>query len=234
MKKITCIILSLTLVAVFFSSCSSNKTEDTTTTTTAPEKTTLADVSAVEPQGTQANTEAQTQESTTAATTAATTKTPAATEAAKTTTTAKAQTNKDNAVKGSFSSSDAAVIINGKSVKPGAKYASVSSALGNPSSVTQAPSCHYSGMDNIYAFSGFTVYTYFSGSDEIIYDIEISSSSYATAKGIKVGDSTSKVKEYYGSPASETDDYIEYTAGSVHMGFYISSGKVDTIELTTD
>lgn len=239
MKKFACIILSLAFVAVCFSSCSSKKDEDTTTTTEAP-GTTLADYAVVEPQSTQTGTEAQTQEATTEATTAATTAAttkgtaPATTEAAKTPTTTKAQVKNDNANKGSFSSSDAAAVINGKTVKPGANYASVSSALGNPSSVTQAPSCHYSGMDNIYTFSGFTVYTYFSGSAEIIYDIEITSASFATAKGVKVGDSADKVKEYYGSPASETDDYIEYTSGSVHMGFYIFSGTVDTIELATD
>ena len=234
MKKLACILLSLAFVAVCFSSCSSKKSDDITTTTTAPETNTLADYAVVEPQNTQTNTEAQTQTTTTVVTTAATTKVSTTKTAAKTPTTTQAQVKNDSTGKGSFSSSDAAVVINGKSVKPGANYASVSAALGNPSSVTQAPSCHYSGMDNVYTFSGFTVYTYFSGSAEIIYDIEITSASFATAKGIKVGDSADKVKEYYGSPASETDDYIEYISGSVHMGFYIFSGTVDTIELTTD
>ncbi len=233
MRKITCIIISLAFVAAAFSSCSLKKS-DADETTTATAQTTAANYEVVDNPQTQPQTQANTQAQPKAAA--------PATQAAKAPVVTKAAQNppattaapESGVAKGSFVSADAAAVINGKSVAPGAKYASVSSAFGSPSSVTQAPSCHYNGTDNIYTFSGFTVYTYFSGSDEIIYDVEITSSSFSTAKGVKTGDSAERVKEYYGSPSSESEDFMEYVSGAVHLGFYLSSGTVNTIELTVD
>lgn len=243
MKKIICIALVLVFTTLAFTSCTSKGSDDVTTTTTQPETTQEAAYAIVSdkadgetsaPTTAKANKETTTASKTTAKNTTTTTKAAPNTTPATKAPSTKAQTQKTTEKKGSFSSSDASLKIKGKTVKAGSKYANYSSAFGTANSVTQAPSCHYSGMDNIYSFSGFTVYTYFSGSDEIIYDVEVTSSSYSTSKGVKVSDSVSRIKECYGNPKSESSDFIEYTSGSTHLSFYISGGKVNTIEISTD
>lgn len=239
MKKIICIALALVFTAFAFTSCSSkNKEEPTSTQTQTQTQPSYAIVTDKADDETKAQTTTKANKETTASKTTAKKGTTAKAVTKKATTAkataAKPQTQKPAENKGSFSSSDVSLRIKGKTVKAGSKYANYSSAFGTPSSVTQAPSCHYSGMDNIYSYSGFTVYTYFSGSDEIIYDVEVTSSSYSTSKGVKVGDSVSKIKECYGNPKSESGDFIEYSSGSKHLSFYISGGRIDTIEISAD
>lgn len=136
---------------------------------------------------------------------------------------------------GSFSASDLSVVINGVSVKPGQSFESVSSSFGTPSATTNAPSCHYDGMDTIYEYGGFSVYTYASSGGNIIYDIEVTSPSIPTKKGVSVGDSADKVLSAYGDGySSKTDSLIEYRSGSESLYFSLSGGAVTMIEYYSD
>lgn len=237
MKKNVCLILAFCLILLTFASCSFKKSaeeQDTTAVESLTQTINEQDSSVVENSTTKAETTVPEKTQTTTTTTTTTTqKAVTTTSVVKTQVQTQAQTTVVNKP-GSFSSSDAAVNIKGQKIKVNTDYNKYASALGKANSVQQAPSCHYSGMDNIYYYSGFTIYTYLKDSQEIIYDIEVTSSSYKTTKGVKVGDSADTVKQTYGSPAIDTADYIEYQSGSTHLAFYISGSTVNTIEISSD
>lgn len=237
MKKILCLGIFLSLIVTLFSSCSGVKnveemstgeresatvTEEESATATAVQ-TTGALTSAV--QTTAASTTVAATETTTVGTTAATTA-----QAATTVPTAtKVQTTA--APGGSFSSSDLSVSIHGTTLRLNKSYNSVSSSLGTPLSTTDAPSCHYDGMDTIYQYNGFSIYTYATENDSIIYDIEITSPSIATTKGVAVGDTVDKVLSVYGNDyAAKTGSTIEYRAGSASLYFSLNGDTVSMIE----
>lgn len=236
MNKSVCLILAFCLILFTFASCSFNKNveeQDTTAVESLTQTITEQDSSVVENSTEKAETTVSETTQTTTTTTTTTKKAVTTTSVVTTQVHTQAQTTAVNKP-GSFSSSDAAVNIKGQRIKANTDYNKYASALGNANSVQQAPSCHYSGMDNIYYYSGFTIYTYLKDSQEIIYDIEVTSSSYKTTKGVKVGDSVDTVKQTYGAPAIDTADYIEYQSGGTHLAFYISGSTVNTIEISVD
>ena len=136
---------------------------------------------------------------------------------------------------GSFSSGDLSVSVNGVRMRPNTAWSSYSAALGEPSSVTQAPSCHFDGMDNIYDYSDFSVYTYRDGGEDYVYDIEIFSSAIPTDKGIRVGSSAEDVVAAYGDGyANYSDSMIEYRSGSQSLYFTLNGGTVTLIEFYSE
>lgn len=141
----------------------------------------------------------------------------------------------DGSSGGSFSSGDIKITVNGVSMRPNTAWSEYSSALGAPSNTTQAPSCHFDGMDNIYEYSGFSVYTYRDGGEDYVYNIEVTSSSYSTNKGIRVGSSEGDVISAYGtSYANKSDSLIEYRSGSKSIYFSLNGGKVSMMEFYCD
>ena len=136
---------------------------------------------------------------------------------------------------GSFSASDVACTIGGVSIRPNVKWSSYKDSFGTPSSTQQAPSCHFDGMDNIYYYNGFAIYTYMNGSESYVYDIEITSPSISTGKGIRVGSTADAVIAAYGTGyASKSDSLIEYRSGSQSIYFTLSGGNVSVIEFYCD
>ena len=103
-------------------------------------------------------------------------------------------------------------------------------ALGEPASVSEAPSCHYEGMDTVYVYDGFSVQTYRYENADAIAVITVESDAYPTDKGIKVGDSLEAVSEAYGDPVEETKYYAVYDlTDKVTLTFELDGDKVATI-----
>ncbi|MCD8328229.1 MAG: hypothetical protein LUC25_03930 [Ruminococcus sp.] len=111
---------------------------------------------------------------------------------------------------------------------------SVISKLGNASSVTSAPSCHGEGEDKTYTYSGFEIYTCPNGSEDMIIEILITSSSISTPKGIKVGSSKNDVFAQYGKNYTESGYYYVYETGSKSIQFFMSGDTVEEIDYYYD
>lgn len=65
-----------------------------------------------------------------------------------------------------------------------------------------------------------------------VYEIEATSSKYATVDGIKVGDSTAKVRRIYGNPESGNTTRLSYTVDDSsprYFYFTLEKGKVKKI-----
>lgn len=90
--------------------------------------------------------------------------------------------------KGADSSSGSRAIgdfqAGGVSVALGQEYTeALGNSLGGATDVVEAPSCHYDGMDTIYTFAGFALYTYRAEDKSIIYLIELKDDTAATGRG---------------------------------------------------
>lgn len=132
---------------------------------------------------------------------------------------------------GKFTEDDMYFSGNGVTFKPGIKMSEIIDQLGEPDSFSEAPSCYAEGLDKIYEYAGFTVYTNPDGDDDIITDIELGEGA-ATPKGAKVGDDTDTIIGYYGDNYSEEGINYVYSIENTDysLSFTIIDGKVDAIE----
>ena len=240
MRKKIClpVVFALLLTLLFsFASCQNENTEDGATTTEAGTTETRQEILTAEtdePSASVSETESETA-SQTEPTEIEPVETDAPTESEPAAQQPEAPSADNNVPSGSFSGADMSISISGVRMSPNSNWASYSSALGEPSSVTQAPSCHFDGMDNIYEYSGFSVYTYRNGGEDYVYNIEITSSSIATDKGIHVGSSEADVLSAYGDGyANRSDSLIEYRSGAQSMYISLSGGTVSMIELYSE
>ena len=104
-------------------------------------------------------------------------------------------------------------------------------ALGEPENLIQAPSCHYDGTDNIYFYSGLTLYTYLDNEKAVLYSIEVSDSNYPTPEGVQVGMTLTEVEEIYGNIFEEIANGISYSLGDgMVLNFRTENEYVTVIE----
>lgn len=226
MKKLICVFCVALLCVMTFASCSDEM---------QPEEV-LTDVSEAEIQSEEFSAEnASTKETTVSETTTEETTvaeiTTETTTAITTTVFETTTSSAGTASVGSFSASDIGCTINGVYIQPNTKWSNYSSAFGPASNEIQAPSCHFDGMDTIYEYNGFAIYTYLNNGEAYVYDIEITTSAIKTNKGITVGSSAQDVIDAYGTGYSSISDYlIAYTQGAKSIYFSLSNGKVCMIE----
>ena len=134
----------------------------------------------------------------------------------------------------SSGSSEAAILVNGQIVRIMTEMNSVSSVFGTPTSVESVPSCLGSNKDDdkIYYYNGYMVQTLNDGVEKIYY-ISITDTGVSTAKGIKIGDSTTDVKNAYGTPSLEEDWMYMYSFDNdkYSLEFMLIDGTVSEINV---
>lgn len=107
---------------------------------------------------------------------------------------------------------------------------SLTAQLGSPDEKFKAAACTRNGSDiYVYKYSGLEVQSFIddSGRDSVC-SIMITSDSYSTREGLKVGDPQGNVTSCYGSGEAEGDK-IYYTFGSKELEVGISGGSVSYI-----
>ena len=95
-------------------------------------------------------------------------------------------------------------------------------ALGTPKDVMEAPSCHFDGNDTIYAYDGFSLYTYLNGEDNILYLIELTGEQATTALGARMGMTHEEIEALYGTGIEAEGAYLAYPLSDttvLHIGF---------------
>ena len=128
------------------------------------------------------------------------------------------------------------IFIGETELKLGAEFTEEArTALGEPESVEEAPSCHYDGTDNIYRYAGLTVFTYMQDEKSILYSVEVSDEAYPTPEGVKVGMTLDEAKALCGDGAEEINNGISYSlGGKMTLNFRATDGKIHTIEYYTE
>lgn len=123
------------------------------------------------------------------------------------------------------------ITFNGCLLVPGAVYDA--SALPEPASVYQVPSCAIEGTDNVYNFETLEITAFNDGTGETIYLISLIDPNIATDEGLMLGDSAEKVIELYGEEYLQNGTAMVYTLGSTTLTIIIQNDYVVAIEYCT-
>ena len=105
----------------------------------------------------------------------------------------------------------------------------VLAALGDPTKYYESESCAYQGLDKTYTYPLFVIYTYPSGTGDMISSIELKADAVATEEGIKIGSSKDEVTAAYGAPAEEKGSVIKYKKGETVLSFVFTDNAVTGI-----
>ena len=137
----------------------------------------------------------------------------------------------DNKDKGDDTTATATVKLGEVTLTVGdALTADQKTALGEPAAVSEAPSCHYEGMDTVYAYDGYSLQTYRKNNADILCVVTIEDAAYPTAKGVKVGDTLEAVRTAYGEPTESTNYYWVYNlTDTVTLTFELDGDTVAII-----
>lgn len=138
---------------------------------------------------------------------------------------------------GDGSSIAAYVTINDTKVALGGVYDdTVAAALGDPTDIQEAVSCHYDGYDTLYYYDGYTVYTYLLEEQKIMYSIEITDASIKTPEGAAVGMTQAQIEELYGTEYEELTNGISYALDNngAKLNFRMKENTVFCIEYYTE
>lgn len=120
------------------------------------------------------------------------------------------------------------ITLEGVTLTPGQVYNA--SALPEPVSVYQVPSCAIEGTDNVYSFDAFEVTAFDDGKNEIIYSVVLIDPNVATDEGLMLGDKVEKVVELYGENYVENGTAMVYTGGDTKLSIIVQNGYVVDIE----
>jgi len=107
--------------------------------------------------------------------------------------------------------------------------APVLEALGEAKSYYEAASCAFEGLDKIYTYNDFEIYTYPAGDKDMISGIIFRSDIVSTPEGIAIGADAAKVKEIYGEGLEEEGNLV-YEKGGMRLSFVVQEDKVASIE----
>ena len=104
------------------------------------------------------------------------------------------------------------------------------SALPEPNSVYQVPSCAIEGTDNVYSFDAVEITAFHDGTQEIIYAVAIFDPNVCTDEGLYIGDDAARVVELYGEDYQEDGNAMIYTRGNTMLTVILSGGFVADME----
>ena len=118
----------------------------------------------------------------------------------------------------------------GKYIAPGDELTEIIPALGNPISFQQSESCAYVGLDKVYQFNGYTIFTYPDNGIDYALMIVFTDDSMTTTEGVRVGDPLSKVTASYGQGYTADSGIYTYKRGKTALQFSILNDNVKSIQ----
>ena len=104
------------------------------------------------------------------------------------------------------------------------------SALGEPASYYEAPSCAFGDLDKIYTFGGFELDTYSLEGVDYVSAVILMDDSVATPEGVSIGDASDKVVEVYGEATASDDNSMTYHKDHMKLCFMVKDGVVVSIQ----
>ena len=103
-------------------------------------------------------------------------------------------------------------------------------ALGDPDNYAESPSCAFEGIDKIYSYKGFDIYTYPDGDKDFVNSVYFTDDKVSTPAGIRIGSTVDEVTAAYGDNYEEEFEVYTYTEGKTKLAFLTTDGVVDSIE----
>lgn len=111
-----------------------------------------------------------------------------------------------------------------------AEAAPIVAALGQWRDYAESPSCATTGLDKIYIYPGFEIYTTPEGDRDLISMIRLYDDTVATEEGIRVGATKEAVIAVYGTPDQTYDTNITYEVVGMYLQFSLKDGIVTSIQ----
>lgn len=107
---------------------------------------------------------------------------------------------------------------------------SVVSAIGEPDSYFEEPSCAGQGLTKIYTYAGFQIYTYEKDKQDLIERIVLMDDTVATAEGVDLSMTKDDVIDAYGEDYTGTGNTLVYEKGNMKLNFVLDGDAVISIE----
>ena len=123
---------------------------------------------------------------------------------------------------------------NGSDIYLGEDFAKYKDALGDALNYFEAPSCAFEGMDKIYYYSGFAIYTFPDGDIDRVLSIVLSDDLTKTNEGIFIGSAKDDVVAKYGEVSRDTDSSLIYEKSKTKLIFILNSDMVSSIQYYFD
>jgi len=117
----------------------------------------------------------------------------------------------------------------GVAISMGEPAAPVVDALGEPQSCFEAPSCAFDGIDRIYYYSGFELYTYPVNGEDFVLSVNLTDDSVTTFEGIYLGMSYDNMLAAYGDDYAQSGEQYTYTRGDSTLSFLIDGDAIVVI-----
>ena len=111
-----------------------------------------------------------------------------------------------------------------------AEAAPIVAALGQWRDYAESPSCATTGLDKIYIYPGFEIYTTPEGDRDLISMIRLYDDTVATEEGIRVGATKEAVIAVYGTPDQTHATNITYEVVGMYLQFSLKDGIVTSIQ----
>lgn len=106
-------------------------------------------------------------------------------------------------------------------------------ALGEPATYFESPSCAFGDLDKIYTYPGFELDTYSLEGVDYVSIVVLLDDSLSTPEGVCIGNTPEQVKQAYGEPTVEQETVLEYEKGEMKLCFLIQNGVVASVEYRT-
>lgn len=132
---------------------------------------------------------------------------------------------------GTFDGSDMTFDYNCNAIGVNMDMDSIVSYVGEPIQIDTAPSCYYDGDDKTYIYNDFTIYTYtYDGSVYYSQEVEFTSNTVYTDKGIHIGSTLAEVESAYGTGYTVMGtNYRYYASDDTYFYLNIDQGVVTAI-----
>ncbi len=111
-----------------------------------------------------------------------------------------------------------------------ADFAPALALLGEPASVFESESCAFQGLDKVFSFPSFIVYTYPQDGLDKISSIYLMDDMVETAEGAYIGMEITAARALYSEPTAETENSVSYEKGGCILNLlYDADGYVTAI-----
>lgn len=108
--------------------------------------------------------------------------------------------------------------------------APILSGLGDYTNYAESPSCAFKGLDKIYSYNGFDLYTYPKDGVDYVNSIYFLDPSVSTPEGIHIGSSVDEMLAAYGDNYTEEYGVYTYTNEKSTLSFIVTDGIIESVE----
>ncbi len=119
---------------------------------------------------------------------------------------------------------------NGTKITMNAPADEIVSALGEPRSYTEEPSCAFEGLDKTYYYGSFYMTTYPLDGKDYVQSVWFADDSVATDEGIRIGNTQEAVEAAYGKDAFNGNNAFTVSKTDSTLTVILKDGKVTSIQ----